>query len=294
MSSTYTENPTRSATITIPDDGDLENAISVNAAFQALKDDVGYVKQRLDAGTAENTVIGASSVDTLLVHATSTFAGPVSCSQLATFNNNVQCNAPVTVSATLSVSGLFTASGSATLGDDTHSVSIAAHSCSLGRASPTAGSTASITGKAISIGADATNAIDVPGAPTFHTILAFAAGGRVSYRFRVMPTGNTSGGPGVGAASNENVVWVTPSGGLGGADRTYTIDDTGAADGDWMWFSNVSDSAHNLIVKDPASATLATLNGAGNNTGTTLVTNGVFVMRMGGSWFAVQYFRNFG
>jgi len=65
MSHTYSGTATYHSAITIPDDGDPRNASSVNVAFEALQDDVTFLRGRsLDIGVDNyNVATGTMSLD---------------------------------------------------------------------------------------------------------------------------------------------------------------------------------------------------------------------------------------
>jgi hypothetical protein len=102
--------------------------------------------------------------------------------------------------------------------------------------------------------------------------IAPSGAGRLALRTFAMTDANST----TRGSADDDLVYV-PAGVLS-ADRTYQIDDTGAANGDAMEFSNLLDAANNLVVKDPSGTILVTLNGtAGQN-------QWARAARLGGFW----------
>jgi hypothetical protein len=273
MATTYTPDPTTvHGDITIPSDGDLEVAESVNSPLRDLADNVSEARSHVD-GDAVDTTIGASSVDVLVVHATSQFVGPVSCSQPVTLNNTFTANAPSTFNAPVTcASGTLTAAaGFSCTGTTTFHSAV------------TFSSTIACTGAAGFNGGVAINADSTLSGVLFASKeIVFSGAGRVTERYRVMPDANVSDfGPATKSAMFNGT-------GVLSASRKIIIDDTDARDGDWFEVTN-EDDTWAISVRYPDDS---------NTIGTALIKSGTGsapfhakYRRMGGVWYQVSVCR---
>jgi hypothetical protein len=276
MPTVYTPDPTAvHSDITVPADGDAETAESVNSAFRDLADNAAEARSHVD-GSAADTTIGASSLDTLTVNATTTFENDVNCSGFLG-SASFEC----TGTSSFGDTAFF--NGDVNLGDsgaDTCTVA----ATSVFNAPVTINSNLTANSDA-DLGSSSSDQIRTRGTATcyatqtFRDAVLFTNEGRIVERYRIMPDSNVSDfGPSSKAA-------MFNGDGVLAASRKIIIDDTDAVDGDWFEVCNLDDTWV-ITVRDPTDSTTigsALLHAASGST----VYQAKY-RRMGGTWYQVS------
>lgn len=200
--------------------------------------------------------LGSTASNALLVNATTTFQAAVTLNLPATFNEvadfndtaeflgtdviihtntHLTCNGSSALNGNVVVSGSLTANAAATFNSTAEfwqnvSVHSAGYFHALGD---------------VQLGASPNNACQIYGQATLHEAMLFAGAGRVPFRPLTGPNSNATY-----RTSDGNVVFVPNL----TADRTYSISDDDAGDGDFFLFGGANGSGGTLTIFTPGTA----------------------------------------
>lgn len=234
MSHVYTPSPVAITDTTLPDDGDLASAISVNTPFEATLDGVKYVQDAID-GTSSGTCTPADinvATGGLVANGTEVICGlPLIAS------GAVQCNSTLTVTGAVTCSSTLHAVGAVTCAS-TLAVTGAVTCLSVNASSFLQGASLSIPGNLSANGTMVTTAnLTASGTSTVADLRAtvsnsagitYTSQGRAHYRTRQITDGELSSGVFILAPILADIFYVDSL----SAIRAVKLNDSGSINGD--------------------------------------------------------------
>jgi hypothetical protein len=206
MSHVYTPSAVAVTSTTLPDDGDLASAASVNTPFEDALDGVKYCQNALD-GTSSGTVTPADinvASGSLIANGTEVSCGVQFISAAA-----AQCNSTLTVV------------GAATFSSTSHHVGAVTCASTLA-ATGNLSSSATVSGATLLV----TGAFQASSSGVICSKLLGVSAG-IAHREYLLPNSNAT------VNVSDGDVFVVPN---ISADRSYTMGTVGAVDGQWVKF----------------------------------------------------------
>jgi hypothetical protein len=207
MSHSYTPSPVPIVSTTLPDDGDLASAVSVNTPFEDALDAVKYAQDAID-GTSTGTM---TPLDL-----------SVAAGSLNANNTEVTTGVPFIAADTVTCNSTLTVGGALTCNATAHHVGAVTCASTLGVTGTFTGTTINATVRIELIGTITCTTTAI----TCSKILGISGG--IAHREYMLPD---SGPTTVTVADGD--VFVVPN---ISADRTYSIGTAGAIDGQWVKF----------------------------------------------------------
>lgn len=257
MAHTLTESATHTATVTVPDDGDDLDAASVEVGFQAVTNRTHLLRQQM---TGNEMIPGPINVTGSV-----TSAANVEAQGDMTSQGTIYAQTALETDGTLFVGGNADVTGDLNTNGEIHAIQQISTDANLSCDGNL------VVGGTTTLGDSSVDGVVVNGNVAFNasivTAMVMLGAGRVRFRAVTVPpdTPAQSFGP-----ATTNFVHITTFTG----PSTITIDDTGAGDGDWMVFRNVTN--HLVTINNPSAVPVAQIQSS--------AIAWVFLIRISGVW----------